>query len=61
ILLISDIDMDVVRALAAHLKGRVTVSAGNGKPFIGVRMLKGEKQLSLLERVFEFMDEAKAG
>ncbi len=61
ILLISDIDMDVVRALAAHLKGRVTVSAGNGKPFIGVRMLRGEKQLSLLERVFEFMDEAKAG
>ena len=51
--------MDIIRFLAANLKGRITVSAGNGKPHIGVRMVKGEKQLAVLERVFRLMDEAK--
>ena len=56
---INDFDMDVIRYLAANLKGRVTVSAGNGRPHIGVRMVKGDKQLNVLEKVFRLMDEAK--
>ena len=59
ILFINDFDMDVIRFLAANLKGRVTVSAGNGRPHIGVRMVKGDKQLNVLEKVFRLMDEAK--
>lgn len=59
ILYISDVDMNVVSVLAAHLKGRVVISAGNGKPNIAVKMLREEKQLALLERIFNFMDEAR--
>ncbi len=59
VLYISDIDMAVVSSLASHLKGRVTISAANGKPHIMVKMLKEENQLSLLQRIFKYMDEAR--
>lgn len=55
---ISSLDMDKISRAASHLKGRLTVSPGNGKPHIAVKMLKGEKQLGLIERVLDYMDEA---
>lgn len=61
VLYINDLDMDVVSSLASHLKGRVTVSAGKGRPYISVRMLREEKQLSLLNRVLGFMEEGRKG
>ncbi len=59
ILFINDVDMNVVSVLASHLKGRVVISAGNGKPHIAVKMLRDEIQLALLERIFNYMDEGR--
>ena len=58
ILLISELDMNMVSILASHFKGRVVVSASGGKPHIAIKLLKEEKQLALLERVFNFIDSA---
>ena len=46
---------------SAHFRGRFVVSAGNGKPHIAVRLLKGENRLGLIERVLDFMDEKPDG
>ncbi len=53
---VSDLDMEAVYRVAPHFSGRFTVSAGNGKPYIAVRMLHGENKLSLIERVLEYFD-----
>ena len=57
ILRISNLDMQKISQAAAHFKGRLVVSAGNGKPHIAVRLLKGENRLGLIERVLDYMDE----
>lgn len=51
-----DLDMEAVYRVAPHFNGRFTVSAGNGKPYIAVRMVKGENKLSLIERVLDYVD-----
>ena len=51
------LDMEKIAMCSAHFKGRFVVSAGNGKPHIAVRLLKGENRLGLIERVLDFMDE----
>ncbi len=54
---ISLLDMEKISLASAHFKGRFVVSAGNGKPHIAVRLLKGENRLNLIERVLDYMDE----
>lgn len=52
-----DADMEKVYKVAAHFGSRFSISAGNGKPYMSVRMLKDENKLSLIERVLDFMEE----
>ncbi len=54
---IGSLDMNKISLAAAHLKNRLVVSAGGGKPHIAVRMLNGENRLKLIERVLDYMDE----
>lgn len=54
---IASLDMNKISLAAAHLKNRLVVSAGNGKPHIAVKMLNGENRLKLIERVLDYMDE----
>ena len=59
-LFIEALDMDKVRYLASHLRGRVMVSAA-AKPHIAVRIGQKEDRLKLLTRVFDLMDESRQG
>jgi len=54
---INKLDMEKIAKSSSHFKGRFVVSAGAGKPFIAVKMLKGENRLNLIERVLDYMDE----
>ena len=54
---INKLDMEKIAKSSSHFKGRFVVSAGSGKPFIAVKMLKGENRLNLIERVLDYMDE----
>ena len=58
---ISQLDMEKIAMVSAHFKGRFVVSAGNGKPHIAVKLLKGENRLNLIERVLDYMDEEQSG
>ena len=51
-----NLDMDRVYKAATHYSGRFTVSAGNGRPYISVKLLKDENKLSLIERVLDYMN-----
>ena len=55
LLFIDALDMDKVRLLASHMRGRVTVSAAV-KPHIAIRVGAKEDRLSVLTRVFDCMD-----
>lgn len=57
ILRINQLNMEKVAKASTHLKGRFIVSAGNGKPHLAVKMLKGENRLNLIDRVLDYMDE----
>ena len=48
--------MEKISLASAHLKGRFVVGAGGGKPYISVKMLKGENRLGLIDRVLGYMD-----
>jgi transcription-repair coupling factor (superfamily II helicase) len=54
---INKLEMKEISKTSAHFKGRFVVSAGSGKPFLAVKMLKGENRLNLIERVIDYMDE----
>lgn len=60
LLKLSAMNMEKIARAAGHFKGRFVVKAGRDVPYIEVRLLKGEKQLSLIERIFDYMDEAQA-
>ncbi|MCR5150634.1 MAG: transcription-repair coupling factor [Clostridiales bacterium] len=51
---VSDMDMGKLHSMAAYFKGRFKVSNGNGKPYIAVKMIKGENKLALIEKVLSF-------
>ena len=51
-------NMEKIARAAGHFKGRFVVKAGRDVPHIEVRLLKGEKQLSLIERIFDYMEES---
>lgn len=53
---VNDIDMDKVYKIAPAFSGRFTVSAGNGKPYLSVRLAKGDSKLSVIEKVLEIME-----
>ena len=53
---INVLDMEKISLASAHLKGRFVVGAGGGKPYISVKMLKGENRLGLIDRVLGYMD-----
>ncbi|MBQ7542421.1 MAG: transcription-repair coupling factor [Clostridia bacterium] len=54
-LFIDTLDMDKVKRLASHMRGRVMVSAAV-KPHIAIRVGQKEDRLSLLTRAFDWMD-----
>jgi transcription-repair coupling factor (superfamily II helicase) len=54
-LFIESLDMEKVRYLAAHMRGRIMVSAA-AKPHIAVRVGQKENRLAVLTRVFDLMD-----
>ena len=58
-LFIDALDMDKVRRLAAHMRGRVMVSAA-AKPHIAIRVGQKEDRLSVLTHAFDWMDEKEA-
>ncbi len=58
VMYVADLDMQKISAVAAHLKGRVVVTAINGKPAITVRLLRDELKLRLVERVLDFMEKS---
>lgn len=60
LLKLSAMNMEKIARAAGHFKGRFVVKAGRDVPYIEVRLLKGEKQLSLIERIFDYMDEVQA-
>lgn len=60
LLKLSAMNMERIARAAGHFKGRFVVKAGRDVPYIEVRLLKGEKQLSLIERIFDYMDETSA-
>lgn len=53
---ISALDMAKITCAANHFKGRFVVNAGAGKPFVSVRLLKGENRLGMIDRVVDYMD-----
>ncbi len=55
ILYLNSLDMDMVATLTPHFKGRMVISASGGRAHISVKLLRDEKQLSLLERVLSYM------
>lgn len=59
LLKLSAMNMEKIARAAGHFKGRFVVKAGRDVPYIEVRLLKGEKQLSLIERIFDYMDEVQ--
>ncbi len=58
LLKLSAMNMEKIARAAGHFKGRFVVKAGRDVPHIEVRLLKGEKQLSLIERIFDYMEES---
>ncbi len=54
-LFIEALDMDKVRFLAAHMRGRIMVSAA-AKPHIAIRVGQKEDRLAVLTRAFDLMD-----
>jgi transcription-repair coupling factor (superfamily II helicase) len=52
---ISDFDMEVVQHTAAKFSGRLTVSAGGGKPCLYLRYSDGEDRLTLIENFLTVM------
>lgn len=54
---LSAMNMEKIARAASHFKGRFVVKAGRDVPYIEVRLLKGEKQLSIIERIFDYMEE----
>ncbi len=54
---LSAMNMEKIARAAAHFKGRFVVKAGRDVPYIEVRLLKGEKQLAIIERIFDYMEE----
>ncbi len=52
---ISDFDMEVVQHTAAKFSGRLTVSAGGGKPCIYLKFDEGENRLVLIEKFLDTM------
>lgn len=55
LLYIDKLDMEKISKAAPHFKGRLVISSAGGRPHIQVRLLPGEKQLGLLERVLDYM------
>ena len=54
-LFIDALDMDKVRYLASHMRGRIMVSAA-AKPHIAIRVGQKEDRLAVLTRAFDLMD-----
>ena len=48
--------MEKISRASGHFKGRFVVAAGAGKPYIAVKLLKGENRLGMIQRVLDFMD-----
>ncbi|MGN1169159.1 MAG: transcription-repair coupling factor, partial [Acutalibacteraceae bacterium] len=54
-LFIEELDMPKITALAAAMKGRITVAAA-GKPHIAIKIHPGENQLVILKKALEIME-----
>jgi transcription-repair coupling factor (superfamily II helicase) len=54
LLYIEDLNMTKITRLAKKMHGRITVSA-KGRPHISVRLLPGDEQLAILNKVFDTM------
>ena len=54
-LFIEELDMPKITALAASMKGRITVAAA-GKPHIAIKIHPGENQLVILKKALEIME-----
>lgn len=52
----ADLDMEMMYRIAPHFSGRFKISAGNGKPYFSVKLMKGENRITLIERVLEYVD-----
>lgn len=50
----SNLDMDTVYKIAPHFSGRFKVSAGQGKPYFSLSLLKGENRLAVIERALDY-------
>ena len=51
-----DIDMEKVYRAAAHFSGRLTISAGGGRPYLYVRLIKDEKHVAVIEKILDYME-----
>ena len=47
--------LEQIQALVAAYKSRVTVNGSAEKPYISVKMIKGEKTVDLMKNVVEIM------
>ena len=56
-LYIESLDMNKISALAAKMRGRITVAAA-GKPHIAIKLNQGEEQLAILKKALEIMEKA---
>ncbi len=56
-LYIESLDMNKISALAAKMRGRITVAAA-GKPHIAIKLNPGEEQLAILKKALEIMEKA---
>ena len=56
-LYIESLDMNKISALAAKMRGRITVAAA-GKPHIAIKLNPGEEQLAILKKVLDIMEKA---
>ncbi len=56
-LYIEILDMNKISALAAKMRGRITVAAA-GKPHIAIKLNPGEEQLAILKKALEIMEKA---
>ncbi|HOU09511.1 MAG TPA: transcription-repair coupling factor [Clostridiales bacterium] len=54
LLYIDRIDMERAMSLARSMRGRVTISS-KGKPHLSVAVKDGEKQLDVLEKIFDYL------
>lgn len=56
-LYIDSLDMNKITALAAKMRGRITVAAA-GKPHIAIKLNPGEEQLVILKKALEIMEKS---